>query len=88
MLMSKISGLDAIEILDSRGNPAIEVEMRLESGAEGVAKVPSGASTGKNEAIRFIRSGAARQKQFERSAVRPSGSYLRPLKESSCEGRG
>jgi enolase len=51
MLMSKISGLDAIEILDSRGNPTIQVEMRLESGAEGVAKVPSGASTGKNEAV-------------------------------------
>ncbi|HEV2297643.1 MAG TPA: phosphopyruvate hydratase [Candidatus Acidoferrales bacterium] len=49
--MSKISGLDAIEILDSRGNPTIQVAMRLESGAEGVAKVPSGASTGKNEAV-------------------------------------
>jgi enolase len=49
--MSKISGLDAIEILDSRGNPTIQVTMRLESGAEGVAKVPSGASTGKNEAV-------------------------------------
>jgi enolase len=34
MLMSKISGLDAIEILDSRGNPTIQVTMRLESGAE------------------------------------------------------
>src|ERR1700691_2115369 len=51
MLMSKISGLDAIEILYSRGNPTIQVTMRLESGAEGVAKVPSGASTGKNEAV-------------------------------------
>lgn len=49
--MSKISELDAIEILDSRGNPTIQVTMRLESGAEGVPKVPSGASTGKNEAV-------------------------------------
>jgi enolase len=49
--MSKISGLDAIEILDSRGNPTIQVTMRLESGTQGVAKVPSGASTGKNEAV-------------------------------------
>jgi len=49
--MSNISGLDAIEILDSRGNPTIQVTMRLESGAEGVAKVPSGASTGKHEAV-------------------------------------
>ena len=49
--MSKISSLDAIEILDSRGNPTIQVMMRVESGVEGVAKVPSGASTGKNEAV-------------------------------------
>jgi len=49
--MSKIVSVDAIEILDSRGNPTVQVMMRLESGAEGVAKVPSGASTGKNEAV-------------------------------------
>lgn len=49
--MSKISSVDAIEILDSRGNPTIQVMMRLESGVVGVAKVPSGASTGKNEAV-------------------------------------
>jgi len=49
--MSKIAGLDALEILDSRGNPTIQVMMRLESGATGVAKIPSGASTGKNEAM-------------------------------------
>jgi len=39
------------EILDSRGNPTIEVEVELESGIIGVASVPSGASTGENEAI-------------------------------------
>jgi|SRR5579875_533734 len=49
--MPKITALDALEILDSRGNPTIEVMARLESGVVGVAKVPSGASTGKNEAI-------------------------------------
>jgi enolase len=49
--MSKIAELDALEILDSRGNPTIQVMVRLESRATGVAKVPSGASTGKNEAI-------------------------------------
>jgi len=49
--MSSISSVDAIEILDSRGNPTIQVTMRLESGSEGVAKVPSGASTGENEAV-------------------------------------
>ena len=39
------------EILDSRGNPTIEVEVELESGAVGTAAVPSGASTGENEAL-------------------------------------
>src|SRR5437660_5192827 len=38
------------EILDSRGNPAIEVDVRLEGGALGRAAVPSGASTGEHEA--------------------------------------
>jgi len=49
--MSKIKELDAIEILDSRGNPTIEVKARLESGTVGEAKIPSGASTGKREAV-------------------------------------
>jgi enolase len=49
--MSRIVSLDALEILDSRGNPTIQVVMTLDSGAIGVAKVPSGASTGKKEAI-------------------------------------
>lgn len=49
--MSRIVNLDALEILDSRGNPTIQVTVSLESGARGVAKVPSGASTGKHEAV-------------------------------------
>jgi len=49
--MSKIKELEALEILDSRGNPTIQVTVILESGAQGVAKVPSGASTGKREAV-------------------------------------
>jgi enolase len=49
--MSKIKSVDALEILDSRGNPTIQVNLILESGATGVAKVPSGASTGKREAV-------------------------------------
>ncbi|MBO6221617.1 MAG: phosphopyruvate hydratase, partial [Bacteroidales bacterium] len=39
------------EILDSRGNPTIEAEVVLESGIIGTAAVPSGASTGENEAL-------------------------------------
>ena len=49
--MSKIRSVDAMEILDSRGNPTIQVSVVLESGAVGVAKIPSGASTGKHEAV-------------------------------------
>jgi enolase len=48
MYIEKIVGR---EILDSRGNPTVEVEVTLESGIKGVAAVPSGASTGENEAI-------------------------------------
>lgn len=49
--MSKISDLDALEILDSRGNPTIEVNVRLASGVVARAAVPSGASTGSREAL-------------------------------------
>ena len=49
--MSAIEEVLAREILDSRGNPTVEVEVYLESGAVGRAAVPSGASTGEHEAI-------------------------------------
>src|SRR6478736_5398399 len=49
--MSKIANIQAREILDSRGNPTVEVDVILESGAIGRAAVPSGASTGEHEAI-------------------------------------
>ena len=50
MSPTSISRINAREILDSRGNPTIEVEVHLESGAMGRAAVPSGASTGEHEA--------------------------------------
>ena len=49
--MSLIEQVWAREILDSRGNPTIEAEVVLEDGAQGRAAVPSGASTGENEAV-------------------------------------
>lgn len=49
--MSKIIGIHAREILDSRGNPTVEVDVELKSGAFGRASVPSGASTGEREAV-------------------------------------
>src|SRR5438105_1303370 len=49
--MSAIKEIRAREILDSRGNPTVEVDVTLESGATGRAAVPSGASTGEREAL-------------------------------------
>src|SRR6266571_2780295 len=49
--MSAIVEIRGREILDSRGNPTVEVEVELESGAMGRAAVPSGASTGAHEAV-------------------------------------
>jgi enolase len=49
--MSTISDIKAREILDSRGNPTVEVDVLLQGGAAGRAAVPSGASTGENEAL-------------------------------------
>ena len=49
--MTAIVDISAREILDSRGNPTVEVEVELESGVMGRAAVPSGASTGAHEAV-------------------------------------
>lgn len=49
--MVKIREITAREILDSRGNPTVEVDLRLEDGSFGRASVPSGASTGEHEAV-------------------------------------
>ncbi len=49
--MTKITSLNALEILDSRGNPTLEVFVETDSGVVGKAAVPSGASTGEHEAV-------------------------------------
>lgn len=51
MLNNKITGLRAMEILDSRGNPTVRVYIELSDGTQATASVPSGASTGENEAV-------------------------------------
>jgi enolase len=51
MEIASIKSVKAREILDSRGNPTVEVEVMLIDGTMGVAAVPSGASTGKHEAV-------------------------------------
>jgi enolase 1/2/3 len=57
--VSAIASIHARQILDSRGNPTVEVEVALESGARGLAAVPSGASTGEFEAVELRDGGAA-----------------------------
>src|SRR5262245_1211433 len=56
--MSAIADVHARQILDSRGNPTVEVDVRLDSGALGRAAVPSGASTGVHEAVELRDGGA------------------------------
>jgi len=58
--MTAIVDIDGREILDSRGNPTVEVEVTLESGAVGRFAVPSGASTGSHEAVELRDGDAAR----------------------------
>ncbi len=57
--MSAIATIHARQILDSRGNPTVEVEVVLDSGARGLAAVPSGASTGEFEAVELRDGGDA-----------------------------
>jgi len=49
--MTKIVSIHARQILDSRGNPTVEADVTTENGVVGRAAVPSGASTGKHEAV-------------------------------------
>ncbi|MFZ9292402.1 MAG: phosphopyruvate hydratase, partial [Ilumatobacteraceae bacterium] len=56
---TEIREVRGLEVLDSRGNPTVEVEVVVASGARGRAMVPSGASTGEHEAVE-LRDGGAR----------------------------
>ncbi|RRJ98205.1 phosphopyruvate hydratase [Opitutaceae bacterium TAV4] len=63
MSNTTITGINAREIIDSRGNPTVEVDVRLASGVVGRAAVPSGASTGEHEALE-LRDGTLTAKQL------------------------
>ena len=67
--MSEIDFVHGRQIFDSRGNPTIEVDVRLGSGAFGRAAVPSGASTGEHEAVELRDGGAAYGGKAVRAAV-------------------
>jgi enolase len=77
--MSDIASIHAREILDSRGNPTVEVEVILEDGAVGRAAVPSGASTGAHEALELRDGDPARyQGKGVRKAVRNVNETIAP----------
>ncbi len=79
--MSCIEDVRAREILDSRGNPTVEVEVRLDSGVSGRAAVPSGASTGSREALE-LRDGGKRYrgKGVLRAVENVRGELLRTVR--------
>ena len=71
----QIVDVHAREILDSRGNPTVEVEITTASGAHGRAAVPSGASTGEHEALE-LRDAATAAKGFRRPWRTSTGRWL------------
>ncbi|HXI04395.1 MAG TPA: phosphopyruvate hydratase [Candidatus Saccharimonadales bacterium] len=81
--MSAIDAITAREILDSRGNPTIEAEVYLESGATGRAAVPSGASTGEREAVE-LRDGD--KKRFLGKGVTKAVAHVNGPLASAVEG--
>lgn len=67
--MSKIAKVYGREVLDSRGNPTVEVEVTLEDGSFGRAIVPSGASTGEFEAVELRDGDKDRYQEIGRAHV-------------------
>ena len=76
--MTSIEAIRAIELLDSRGNPTVGATVRLSSGFEASAAVPSGASTGQHEAVelrdggeRFMGKGVSKAVDNVNSVIAP-----------------
>jgi enolase len=91
--MHKIEEITPREILDSRGNPTIEVDVRCENGAVGRAAVPSGASTGIYEALelrdgdpaRFVGKGVSKAVQHIKDEIAPTLIGLSATEQSSID---
>ncbi len=96
----KIEKIIGREILDSRGNPTVEVDVILESGIIGRASVPSGASTGEHEALelrdgdkkRYGGKGVLKAVDNINNIIAPSYRYVRPQPDGyrpchACTGR-
>src|SRR5688572_26440656 len=81
--MAKIQSVKAREILDSRGNPTLEVEIETNEGIRGRAAVPSGASTGAHEAIE-LRDGD--KKRFHGKGVLKAVNNVREICAPAIQG--
>jgi enolase len=92
--MARISKVSALEILDSRGNPTVRVHVALDDGTVAVSSVPSGASTGENEAVE-LRDGD--KKRYDGKGVRkavanvvekigPAAIGLSPTRQAEIDG--
>jgi enolase len=88
--MSSIQTIHAREILDSRGNPTVEVAVRLASGVGGRAAVPSGASTGAHEAVELRDGDPARYggKGVLRAVANVNGEIAEALRGSEADEQG
>ncbi|HTK33441.1 MAG TPA: phosphopyruvate hydratase [Candidatus Paceibacterota bacterium] len=87
--MTKIKSISAREILDSRGNPTVEVDLTLSDGSFGRAAVPSGASTGSHEAIELRDGDKARYngKGVQKAVKNVNTLVLKALKGKSFDQR-
>ena len=93
--MTKIQNIQAREILDSRGNPTVEVDVTLASGTVGRAAVPSGASTGEHEAIelrdgdkkRYLGKGVSKAVANVNSKILPALRGLDALDQLTVDAR-
>ncbi len=82
----KITSIRALEILDSRGNPTLRTTVTLSSGAQGVAAVPSGASTGVHEALELRDGGERYGGKGVQKAVRNVNRVIAPVFEGTKAG--
>jgi enolase 1/2/3 len=93
--MSRIADIRAREIMDSRGNPTVECDVLLDSGARGRAAVPSGASTGTREAVelrdgdkqRYGGKGVLKAVGHVNSVLKPALLGLDPREQAALDGR-
>ena len=88
--MTAIVAIHAREILDSRGNPTVEVDVTLQGGAFGRAAVPSGASTGAHEAVELRDGDKARYlgKGVQKATAAVNGEIFRTLAGMAAEDQG